>query len=85
MFRYKLRALLIVLALGPPVLVALYVLSMGPAHWLCDQGFFKSDVYFEIYGPILDSAHVDRTAGDGRFCRLLDWYVGLWGDVIGVG
>jgi hypothetical protein len=39
--RYRLRTLLVVLALGPPWLVGLYVLSMGPAHWLVDHGLLS--------------------------------------------
>jgi hypothetical protein len=82
--RFRLRTLLIVLALGPPWLVGLYVLSMGPAHWLVDHGLFKSDVYFAMYDRVLDAAYRDWSYGDGRFHRVLDWYVSLWGDTIGV-
>jgi hypothetical protein len=67
--RYKLRTLLIVLALGPMVLVVLYVLSIGPVFALTPVRY-ESTVR-QIYRPVLECAPQPALE------KYVDWWVWL--------
>jgi hypothetical protein len=73
MMRYRLRTLMIVLVFGPASLVALYVLSVGPAFAIAgDNGLISETMLRRTYQPVL------KWASDLGLQPTLEWYVFLW-------
>jgi hypothetical protein len=55
------------------LLPVLYVLSIGPAAWLCVKGYIDSDSSMAIYWPVL------WLAGQSQAPKVaLGWYISLW-------
>jgi hypothetical protein len=76
LLRYRLRTLMIVLALGPPLLVMAYVLFVGPAALLLQSGLadeWGEDFMHWFYWPLSMHGQQDET-----FRKWLDWYATLW-------
>jgi hypothetical protein len=74
-------------ALVIPILLATYVLSIGPVAWIVSESK-SSDwgwgVYHTVYYPLLRIQEIDydnlpEVGGDGLFYRAIDWYLSLWG------
>jgi hypothetical protein len=78
MFRYKLRTLLIVLALGPPLLFAAYILSIGPAYVLIGAGIVNESSLGWIYEPVL------RFCSDHGLHGYIEAYIRWWFSFLGV-
>jgi hypothetical protein len=55
------------------VLPILYVLSIGPAVWLSDQGYTGDPESNPIYRPLVWLVDTFPT-----FEEFIDWYVDLW-------
>lgn len=54
-------------------LVALYVLSIGPATFLIKHGVMTSDVYYQLYWPL------ERLLGQMKWTAdLANWYEYSW-------
>jgi hypothetical protein len=65
--QFRLRTLLLVLALGPPALVVLYVLSIGPVFAITPIRYEAT--VRKVYRPVLDRAPQPA----------LEKYVDWWG------
>ena len=76
--RYRLRTLLIVLVLGPPVLFATYVLSVGPAYVLIGLGIVNESSLGWIYEPIF------RFCGEHGLHGHIEEYIRWWFSFFGV-
>ena len=52
----------------------LYVLSIGPAAWLCEHGCLSEDLFELGYYPLL---HISREGPETLGLPLI-WYINLW-------
>jgi len=76
--RHRLRILLLILLLAPPLLFALYVLSIGPAYVLIGLGLVSETSLRWIYEPIF------RVCGDNGLHAYIEAYIRWWFDLFGV-
>jgi len=76
--RYRLRTLLIVLALGPPFLFAAYVLSIGPAYVLIGMGVVDEPSVGWIYEPVF------RIGNAWGLHAYIEAYIRWWFEFFGV-